>query len=875
MNILLAGDSTVADYPESQRPMTGWGQALRELFAPENVVVKNFAKPGATTKTFMEEGLWDDLRNAITPGDLVLIQFGHNDQKPENGVLPGEYESRLRKMITDVKTAKGQAILCSPTERRLHPFSHKPEPSFTQQLPLLRRIAETEEIPLYDLNRYTYFLYQTTGIEEAKRYFLWSGVGELANYPAGSQDNTHFSEAGALAIARYVKLRLREFIQSELFDKRYYGACMYPEVWPEEVFAQDVAQMKELGMNFARIGEFIWQHIEKTPGQFDLSVLERALTLYQQAGIDVCLCIPTPTPPRWFTVMHPEARIKNLDGTVMEHGSRQQCCTNNEDYRFYAYRMTREVAKLARRFDNVIAIQLDNEFKCHVDLCFCDTCQNRWHQYLAEEYGTVQWLNKSWGTQVWSETYDRFDQVVMPLTTPFLHNSSLMNAFRKFTADTINEFAHDLCHFVRMETEVPITHNTAFGFNLMNDRLFRDLDVAGFDTYPKYTDYPWYTMNLDRFRNVRNTNQEMLLLETCTSHNGHIENYATPAPTGWVTAEAFIGYAGNLKSFSFWHYRGHRFGVEQPHSAVVTAWGEPDQGFEDVQRTGKLLQEMEPYLQRTHYQKANVAIVYSDQAKRFYTIDNGGIYDYRSLFLDYYGSVIRGGINVEIIQENSDFTDYEVLLIPYLRNVSPELLEKLQVFTKNGGKLILGPMTGDRTGELSWPANNGLDLIGEWLHCKGITQYRVEEGTYTASYQGKTTTLSGLVTTFAGDNWQAVVEGAKQQLVIGKQQVDAGEVFYVGGQPQKLTGDELWRKFLTQEVLPYETDRGLVKVKEGIMKYRRESQTEIQLYLCNLGVTESSFELKTMARSCLNHEDLFPGEVTLAPYEYLILSFAK
>lgn len=80
---------------------------------------------------------------------------------------------------------------------------------------------------------------------------------------------------------------------------------------------------------------------------------------------------------------------------------------------------------------------------------------------------------------------------------------------------------------------------------------------------------------------------------------------------------------------------------------------------------------------------------------------------------------------------------------------------------------------------------------------------------------------------------------------------------------------------MTQEVLPYETDRGLVKVKEGIMKYRRESQTEIQLYLCNLGVTESSFELKTMARSCLNHEDLFPGEVTLAPYEYLILSFAK
>ena len=184
-------------------------------------------------------------------------------------------------------------------------------------------------------------------------------------------------------------------------------------------------------------------------------------------------------------------------------------------------------------------------------------------------------------------------------------------------------------------------------------------------------------------------------------------------------------------------------------------------------------------------------------------------------------------------------------------------------------------MTGDRTGELSWPEHNGLDLIGEWLHCEGVTQYRVEEGVYLASYQGETTTLSGLVTTFAGGTWQSVVTGAKQELVIGKQQIGTGEVFYVGGQPQQLTGDGLWRRFLTQEVLPYETDRDLVQTTEGIMKYRRESPTETQLYMCNLGVTESSFELKTPAHACLTQESLTPSKITLAPYEYLILSFAK
>src|SRR5699024_8225427 len=112
---------------------------------------------------------------------------------------------------------------------------------------------------------------------------------------------------------------------------------------------------------------------------------------------------------------------------------------------------------------------------------------------------------------------------------------------------------------------------------------------VGFDTYPAASNYPAYTMNVDRWRNVKPTNNEALLLETCTSHAGHIENYIPAAPDGWITAEFFAGFAGNLRAFNYWHFRNHRFGVEQPHSAVVTAWGEPDVGYEDVVANGKLL----------------------------------------------------------------------------------------------------------------------------------------------------------------------------------------------------------------------------------------------------------------------------------------------
>ncbi len=63
-------------------------------------------------------------------------------------------------------------------------------------------------------------------------------------------------------IARYVAIRLQAFFHEQpLFPDIYYGACMYPEVWSEEIMQSDSQTMKTLGMNFARIGEFMWRDL--------------------------------------------------------------------------------------------------------------------------------------------------------------------------------------------------------------------------------------------------------------------------------------------------------------------------------------------------------------------------------------------------------------------------------------------------------------------------------------------------------------------------------------------------------------------------------------------------------------------------------------
>lgn len=717
-----------------------------------------------------------------------------------------------------------------------------------------QKIAKTNGLAFYDVNRY---------ISLATDSFYSRDAKNQLDIPT--------------EIVRFLTLRLTDVISTDdLFNQYYYGACMYPEVWSQEVFEEDVKHMRSIGMNFARIGEFIWSDIEPEEGHFDLSIIETALKIYQDNQISVCLCIPTPTPPRWLTVKHPESKIVNLDGTIMEHGSRQHACTNNPDYQKYAYRMTRQVSKLAEKYDNVVAVQLDNEFKCHVDLCYCDSCRNLWIDYLKVHYESIEKLNASWGTAVWSERYDRFEDVVLPTTTPFLHNSSLMNAFRKFTAESLNDFAHNLTHLVRLETKKAVTHNTAFGFNLLNDELFEDLDIAGFDTYAPYSDYPAFTLNLDRWRNVRLNRNEFLLLETSTSHAGHIENYISPAPEGWITAELFTGFAGNLKAFTYWHFRNHAYGVEQPHSTVVTTSGEPGVGYDDVVKNGQLLKEMTPFLEESRYQPAKIGFMYSDHAKRFYNIDHGGFYNHRGLVTEYYGSLIRKGINLEVIHETSSYEDFDLMIVPFIRWVSPEMLVKLQSFVETGGKLILGPMTGDRTEELAWPVNNGLGIVGEWLQLDQIKQYSVQKIDFHASYKEEVNPFAGLVTRFnTNDNWTVLFEGQNQDIIAAKRKMDKGEVIYLGGLPRLLNESSLWDRFVDEEILVFETDRQLLRIGDGLKKYRRETENSIQIYLCNMSNETKEYSLHKASHDLLTGAELTAGQVSLQAYEYQILEFEK
>lgn len=221
ITVYLAGDSTMAEKKADKRPETGWGEKLQQYFDAEKVKVKNHAQNGRSTKSFINEGRWLKIVDALKKGDYVFIQFGHNDEKldkPETGAAAnGEYRNNLIRFVTDVRAKKANPVLLTPVMRRR--FNAKGEfyDTHGEYPDAVRKVAQELKVPLIDMHKKTEMLIKKFGEEGSKKLFLILKPEENPNYPKGIDDNTHLSDFGAEELAklgiegiRETKLKLRK-----------------------------------------------------------------------------------------------------------------------------------------------------------------------------------------------------------------------------------------------------------------------------------------------------------------------------------------------------------------------------------------------------------------------------------------------------------------------------------------------------------------------------------------------------------------------------------------------------------------------------------------------------------------------------------------
>jgi lysophospholipase L1-like esterase len=210
--IFIASDSTAANYDASKYPQLGWGMMLKCGLAPDIEVI-NRAVGGRSTRTFISEGRWDTLIADARPGDVVLIQFGHNDashSRPER-YAPAHtaYRDNLLRMIWEAKGRGLFPVLVTPPARRS--FEDKrAKADFAEYSQVMRELVVSTNTPLIDLEARSRALVERAGEEGAKRYFLHYSANEgVKAFPKGIADDTHFSELGARAMAEIVARELK------------------------------------------------------------------------------------------------------------------------------------------------------------------------------------------------------------------------------------------------------------------------------------------------------------------------------------------------------------------------------------------------------------------------------------------------------------------------------------------------------------------------------------------------------------------------------------------------------------------------------------------------------------------------------------------
>jgi len=206
VRLFIAGDSTAAEYGPERAPQAGWGQALQSYLDPARFEVRNHAKGGRSTRSFIDEGRLDAIGRELRRGDVLLIQFGHNDAKFEDRTRytdpDSDYPRMLMRYVQVARDKGATPVLVTPVARLLYDFGSLLDTHARYTL-AMQQLATREHVALIDLNDRSMRWIRALGEQGARPYFLFVPEQHKA-------DGTHFSVAGANAVACLV---LHEAVQ--------------------------------------------------------------------------------------------------------------------------------------------------------------------------------------------------------------------------------------------------------------------------------------------------------------------------------------------------------------------------------------------------------------------------------------------------------------------------------------------------------------------------------------------------------------------------------------------------------------------------------------------------------------------------------------
>lgn len=496
-------------------------------------------------------------------------------------------------------------------------------------------------------------------------------------------------------------------------DRFQLGVCYYPEHWPEDLWADDFRRMKGLGFSVIRVAEFAWTIFEPVEGTFSFDLFDRAIALAHEHGLKVILGTPTATPPAWLTHKYPEVLNVTQTGVQHQHGMRRHYNYNAPVYRELSARIVRKLADHYGQNPAVIGWQIDNELNCEVNVFYSAADQAAFRVWLKEKYGSLDELNRAWGTVFWSQTYTDWAQVSLTGPTPSASpNPHQALDEKRFFSDSAISFA---CLQTKLLRELApsqwITTNGVFGHLDSHQLTEEALDFISYDSYPNFStimsdmlpgrepeplqDRHWSW----RLSVVRSISPHFCVMEQQSGPGGWTNRLAQPSPKpGQMRLWTYQSIAHGADMVLYFRWRTATMGTEIYWHGLNDPHNCPNRRVAEAAQVGRELEVLGPRVVTTQT-SAQVGIVCDYDNEWDGELDSWhGPYTRQSV-QSWFTALQYQHVPVDAVYLRSgttldDLANYKVLVYPHPAILTEATAALLTKYVSRGGTLVFGCRTG-------------------------------------------------------------------------------------------------------------------------------------------------------------------------------------